>query len=130
MAEQERQYATAGSRSNEDDGMADHARELRREFSPSKLNETLDEAVRERPMLDHVLDLGIVGRAVAIGAVGALILWILVGSGAAAIALVLLFLGSWYVLAQLSFDRRRRTRPFGASDDAEDADGQAGADAA
>jgi Flp pilus assembly protein TadB len=110
--------------------MADHARELRREFSPSKLNETLDEAVRERPMLDHVLDLGIVGRAVAIGAVGALILWILVGPGAAAIALVLLFLGSWYVLAQLSFDRRRRTRPFGASDDAEDADGQAGADAA
>ena len=119
MDEQQRAAATAGSR-DDDPGLSDHARELKREFSTAKLSESLDEAVKERPLLDHLLDMGIVLRAVAIGAIGALILWLLIGPGAAAVALVVLFLGSWYGLAQRSYDQRRPTRPAHDPDDTEE----------
>ena len=122
MADQQQVAERADSTPHDDEGIADHARELRREFSPSRLNESLDEVVKERPMLDHLLDLGIVARAVAIGAAGALILWLLVGPASAALALVVLFLGSWYVLAQRSFDRRRKTLPFDGDGERDDAD--------
>lgn len=120
MDERQRAPETAGSEQDEEPGLGDHARELKREFSTAKLSETLDEAVKERPLLDHLLDIGIVLRAVAIGVIGALILWLLIGPGAAAVALVVLFLGSWYGLAQRSYDQRRPTRPAHDRDDSEE----------
>ena len=52
----------------------------------------------------------------------ALILLLLVGPASAAIALLVLFLGSWRVLAQRSYDRRRKTRPVDGADEPDDTD--------
>ncbi|MEA2375961.1 MAG: hypothetical protein QOD53_2424 [Thermoleophilaceae bacterium] len=122
MDEEQREPETMEPEKDDDAGLGDHARELRSEFSPDKLNESLEEAVKERPLLDHLLDLGIVAQAVAIGVIGALILWLLIGPGAAAVALVVLFLGSWYGLAQRSYDKRRPTQPADDEDEDEDTD--------
>ncbi|HEX8074465.1 MAG TPA: hypothetical protein VF545_05740 [Thermoleophilaceae bacterium] len=122
MAEQGQEAERPERERADDPGLGEHARELRREFSPAKLNESLEEAVEEQPLLDHLLDLGVVARAVAIGVVAGLVLWLLVGPGAAAIALVVLFLGSWYGLAQLQYDRRRPTRA--ADGDADEDEGE------
>lgn len=105
---------------DDDASLGDHARELREEFSPSKLNESLEEKVRERPLLDHLLDLAVVGRAVIIAVVVALIAYLLLGPVAAAILLVLVFFGTWYGLANRSYEQRRETQPANGDDDEED----------
>jgi Flp pilus assembly protein TadB len=74
-------------------------------------NEKLEKTVRDKPILQHVLDLRIVGRAVAAGVVAALLFWLLVGPATAGFALLLVFFGSWFVLARLSHDRRRESEP-------------------
>jgi hypothetical protein len=103
-------------------GVGEQARALKDDLSTANLNESLEEAVSDRPLLGHLLDLRIVVRAVAIAVIVALLAWLLIGPGAAAIALVLLYFGSWYVLAQMSYSRRRPTRPADG-DDREGADG-------
>jgi Flp pilus assembly protein TadB len=107
---------------DDDASLGDHARELRREFSPAKANEKLEEVVKEKPLLDHLLDLGIVARAVAIAAVVALILWLLIGPGSAAIALVVVFAGAWYGLAQRSYNKRRPTKAADRDEDEDEED--------
>jgi flagellar biosynthesis/type III secretory pathway M-ring protein FliF/YscJ len=72
-------------------------------------NAKLEETVHEKPFLQHLLDFGIVAKAVAIGLVGALIMLILVGPASAGFVLLLLFFGSWFALARVSYDRRRET---------------------
>jgi hypothetical protein len=111
---------------NVDMSPGEAARELKREFSPARANEKLEEVVKEKPLLDHLLDLGIVARAVAAAAVVALILWLLIGPGSAAIGLVVVFLATWYGLAQRSYNKRRPTKPAdeqGEDEDEEDDDG-------
>jgi hypothetical protein len=81
---------------------------------PARLNENLESAVRERPLLTHLLDLRIVARAVAIAAVVALLLWLIAGPALAAIGLLVAYFGGWYALASLSYDRRRASRPASA----------------
>jgi len=43
--------------------------------------------------------------------ISAMIVWLLIGPGAAAVILLLVFFGGWLMLARLSYDRRRETRP-------------------
>ena len=90
-------------------GMRDHARALRDDLAPSKVDEKLQEVAEERPKTKHLLDFSIVGKALLAAVVTALVLWLLFSAQLAAIALVVVFIGTWLLLAQLSYDRRRET---------------------
>jgi Flp pilus assembly protein TadB len=74
-------------------------------------NETLEKTVREKPFLQHVLDLRLVMRAVAFALVAALVIWLLVGPASAGFMLLLVFFASWFVLARVDYDRRRESEP-------------------
>ena len=76
-----------------------------------RLNQRLENVVEERPALWHVLDLQIVTRAVVAALISAMIVWLLIGPAAAAVVLLLVFFGGWLMLARVSYDRRRETRP-------------------
>jgi Flp pilus assembly protein TadB len=95
-----------------DMGIAEQARHLRGDLSTGRMEERLEQAMSERPILAHLLDLRIVLRAVILCVIGALIAWILFGPAAAAIAIVLLFFLGWWGFAQSSYDRRRETQPI------------------
>lgn len=134
QAEQEEREAEQGGREDQDDddgrppeveqevdmSPREVAGELRRDFSPARANEKLEEVVKDKPLLDHLLDLGIVARAVAAAAIVALILWLLIGPGAAAIGLVLVFAGTWYGLAQRSYNKRRPTKAADKDEEEDD----------
>ena len=83
---------------------------LRDELSPDRVEKKLQEVVEERPKAKHLLDFAIVGKAVLIAVVVALLLWLIFSPQLAGIALIVVFLGAWLGLAQLSYDRRRKTR--------------------
>ncbi|HKP91567.1 MAG TPA: hypothetical protein VJT75_16495 [Thermoleophilaceae bacterium] len=85
-------------------------------------NEKLEPVVEERPFLEHVLDLGIVLRAVAFGAVAALLMWLLVGPATAGFMLLFVFFASWFVLARVSYDKRRETQA--ADEEQDEGEGQ------
>jgi Flp pilus assembly protein TadB len=74
-------------------------------------NEKLEKTVREKPFLQHALDLRIVARAVAFAFVAMLVMWLLVGPASAGFMLLLVFFGSWFVLARVDYDRRRESEP-------------------
>ena len=88
----------------------EQAQALREDLAPARMEEKLSEVIEERPKAKHLLDFTIVGKAVLAAVVVALILWLIFSPQLAAIALVLVFLGTWLGLAQLSYDRRRPTR--------------------
>jgi hypothetical protein len=83
-------------------------------MTPERLDERIENAVSERPLLAHALDMRVVTRAVAIAAVVAILLWVIAGPALAAIGLLLAYFGSWFVLSRLSYDRRRGSRPADA----------------
>ena len=76
-----------------------------------RLNQRLEGFVEERPAMWHVLDLEVVTRAVVAALISAMIVWLLIGPAAAAVVLLLVFFGGWLLLARLSYERRRETRP-------------------
>ena len=101
----------------ESPSLREQASALKEDWKPSRLEETLEEAASDRPMVKHLLDFGIVIRALAIAAVVTLVLLLLASAALAAIGLVVVFFGSWLLLARLSYDRRRETRDAGDGDD-------------
>jgi membrane protein implicated in regulation of membrane protease activity len=74
-------------------------------------NDKLEESVRENPFLQHLLDMRLVVRAVAAGVVAAVLFWLLVGPATAGFALLLVFFATWFVLARVSYDKRRESEP-------------------
>ena len=76
-----------------------------------ELNQKLETAVRDRPALWHVLDLRVVTRAVIAAFIAAVVFWLLIGPAAAAVILLLVYFGGWALLARVSYDRRRETKP-------------------
>ncbi len=94
----------------EDPSAGEQARALKEEFSPARVEESLERAVEEQPMLRHLLAWDVVLKAVAVAVVVALILLLLASAAVAAIALLVVFFGGWLLLARLSYDRRRATR--------------------
>ena len=122
MAEQaqtEQSQEDQAQHSQEDPSLRDQARALKEDWKPEHFQEQLDDAVSERPMVRHLLDFGIVLRAVAIAAVVTIVLLIVTSAAFAAIGLVVVFFGSWLLLARLSYDQRRETRE---ADDVADGD--------
>src|SRR5918997_6530649 len=91
-------------------GMREQAQALREDLAPDRIEQKLEEVIEERPKAKHLLDFSIVGKAVLAAVVVALILWLIFSPQLAAIALVVVFLGVWLGMAQLSYDKRRETR--------------------
>jgi hypothetical protein len=92
------------------EGLGAQARALKQDVSPAKVEQKLQEVVEERPKARFLLDFSIVAKALVAAVVVAAILWLLVSAQLAAIALVVVFVGGWLLMAQLSYDRRRETR--------------------
>jgi hypothetical protein len=94
----------------EDQGFGAQARALKDDLSADKVERKLQEVVEERPKARFLLDFSIVAKALVAAVVVAGVLWLLVSAQIAALALVVVFVGGWLLLAQLSYDRRRETR--------------------
>ena len=92
------------------EGLGAQARALKEDMAPARVEEKLQEVVRERPKARFLLDFSIVAKALVAAVVVAAILWLLASAQIAAIALVVVFVGGWLLMAQLGYDRRRETR--------------------
>lgn len=99
---------------------------LRDEFAPDRVEEKLQEVIEERPKARHLLDFSIVLKALAAAVVVAALLWLIVSAQVAGIALIVVFLGTWLGMAQLSYDKRRETRDARESDPEPESSGYAG----
>jgi hypothetical protein len=80
---------------------------MAREVSPRKLEPKLEEAVQNQPLLEKLLSFNVLGKAVAVGPVVALILFVLLSPVLAGIGLLLAFFVSWYAFAATAADRVR-----------------------
>ena len=101
-----------------DTGLREQARAMRKDLAPDRIEDKLAEVIEERPKAKYLLDFSIVGKAVLAAVVVAALL-LLISPKLAAIALVVVFLGTWLILAQVGYDRRRETRDPDADPDAE-----------
>jgi len=97
-------------------------REVRDQARQSEINPKLEEAVQNQPLAPHLLDFKVVLKALAIGAVVALILFLLVSPMFAGVGLLLVFFGAWFGLATLSYGKAEERREAEKSDDEEDED--------
>jgi hypothetical protein len=97
-------------------------REVRDQARPSEINPKLEEAVENQPLAPHLLDFKVVLKALAIGAVVALILFLLVSPMFAGVGLLLVFFGAWFGLATLSYGKAEERREAEKNDDEEDED--------
>jgi hypothetical protein len=88
--------------------------------APEDLNERLEQAVAERPLTKHLIDMRILLRAVAIAAVLTIICFFLLSPILAAVVLVLSFFASWVLMALHSYEQRRPTRAAEGEDEDED----------
>jgi hypothetical protein len=100
--------------------MREGAREVARQARPSEINPKLEEAVQNQPLLPHLLSFKVVAAAIAIGAVFALVLFLLVSPMMAGVALMIFFFGSWFGLATLSYARAQDRRSSSDDEDSDD----------
>jgi hypothetical protein len=96
-------------------------REMREELRPGDVKPKLEEAVQNQPLLPHLLSFPVVLKALAIGAVVAVILFVLVSPLFAGVGLLFAFFGSWFGLATLSYgkaaDREKEEKAEEEEDD-------------
>jgi uncharacterized membrane protein len=98
------------------------AREVRDQARPSEINPKLEEAVQNQPLLPHLLSFNVVLKALAIGAVVALILFLLVSPMFAGVGLILVFFGAWFGLATLSYGKAEERREAEKKSDEDEED--------
>ena len=125
MAEEGHSENAEEVQSDRGTGLGDQARALKEDLAPARLKHELEEAIEDQPMARQLLSIEIVLRAAAVAAVVALLIWLIVGARLAAIALVVVFLGTWLVWSRVSYDQRRRTRPAdGEESEGEESEGE------
>src|SRR5215204_73558 len=90
--------------------MREGARDVAHQARPSEINPKLEEAVQNQPLLPHLLSFRVVGIALAIAAVFAVILFLLASPMIAGVALVLAFFGAWFALAALDYGKADEAR--------------------
>jgi hypothetical protein len=103
------------------EGLGDGVRQLREDVSREKIESRLDDAVTERPLIRHLLDMRIVVTALLIAAALTLIVSVLLSPKLGALVLVVSFGAAWVILATRQYNRRQPTTPedAGEDDDAE-----------
>jgi len=89
------------------EGLGEGVRTMAREVSPSKLNPKLEEVVQSQPLLEQLLSFKVLGKAVAVAAVVAIVFYFLLSPILAGVGLVLAFFVSWYAFAAKGADRVR-----------------------
>jgi hypothetical protein len=99
--------------------LGDGVRQLREDVSRDKLESRLDDAVAERPLVRHLLDMRVVVKALLIAAVLTLIVSVLLSPKLGALVLVVSFGAAWFITATRQYDRRRPTTPADADEDDE-----------
>jgi hypothetical protein len=97
--------------------LRDGFREVRDQARPSELNPKLEEAVQNQALLPHLLSLEVVLKALAIGAVTALILFVLISPIFAGIGLMVAFFGAWFGLATISYGKAEERRTAEQNED-------------
>ena len=106
----------------ESQGFGEGVRTMAKQASPSAIEPKLEEAMEKQPLLPHILDLRVVLTAGAIAAVVALILTILFAPALGGLGLLITFFGSWFLLANRSYEKRRPTQEAEESSDEESDD--------
>ena len=99
------------------EGLGEGVRQMREDLSRDKIEGRLDDAVTERPLVKHLLDIRIVARALLIAAVLTLIVSLLLSPKLGALVLVVSFGVAWFVMANKQYNRRRPTKPADADDE-------------
>jgi Flp pilus assembly protein TadB len=102
--------------------MREGLQEVRDQARPSEINPKLEEAVQNQPLLPHLLSFNVVLKALAIGAVVALILFLLVSPLFAGVGLLIAFFGAWFGLATLSYGKAADREEAKSDDDEDDED--------
>jgi uncharacterized membrane protein len=105
-----------------DTSLREGFREVRDQARPSEINPKLEEAVQNQPLLPHLLSFNVVLKALAIGAVVALILFLLVSPMFAGVGLILVFFGAWFGLATLSYGKAEERREAEKKSDEDEED--------
>jgi hypothetical protein len=98
------------------EGLGEGVRQLREDVSRDKIESKLDDAVSERPVTKHLLDMRIVAKALLIAAVLTLIVSLLLSPKLGALVLVVAFGALWFGLASRDYNSRKRTKPADADD--------------
>ena len=94
-------------------------REVRDQARPSEINPKLEEAVQNQPLLPHLLSFDVVLKAVAIGAVVALVLFLIASPMIAGLGLLVSFFAAWIGLATYSYGKASERAEAARSDDDE-----------
>jgi Flp pilus assembly protein TadB len=102
------------------EGLGEGVRQMREDVSRDKIEGRLDDAVSDRPLVRHLLDLRIVVKALLIAAVLTLIVSLLLSPKLGALVLVVAFGAAWFIMANKQYNRRRPTKPAGEDDDSSD----------
>src|SRR3954471_24490690 len=93
------------------EGIKEGAHEMRENVSRDNIESKLDDAVSDRPLVKHLLDLRNVLKGVAVAAVLCLIVSLLLSPKLGALVLVLGFGIAWVAFAAKDYNRRRPTKP-------------------
>ena len=98
-------------------GLREGKDEIRHEVSRDKLEGKLQEQISERPVVPHLLDWRVLGRAVAIAAILCAIFSLLLSPKFGAVVLILAFAASWALIAARQYNRRRPTEAVGEEEE-------------
>ena len=105
--------------------LKDGVRTVANEVRPSEINPKLEEAMQNKPLLPHLVNMRNVLLAAAIGLVVALILFILMSPMMAGVGLLIVFFGAWFGLATRDYgqaDAAREERQSRNRDEDDDGD--------
>ena len=109
-----------------DETLRDGVRTVAQQARPSELNPKLEEAMQNKPLLPHLVDMRNVLIAAAIAAVVAVILLLLISPMMAGLGLLVAFFAAWFGLALRDYgratERREARRDADADEDAADDD--------
>ena len=99
------------------EGVREGIDEMRENVSRDNIEGKLDDAVSDRPLVKHLLDLRNVLKGLAVAAVLTLIVSLLLSPKLGAIVLVIAFGIAWVAFSASEYNKRRPTKP--ADDDDE-----------
>jgi Flp pilus assembly protein TadB len=87
--------------------MREGLRTIAHEARPSELEPKLEEAMRNQPLLPHIVEPRNVLRAAAIGLGVALLLYLIFSPMLAALGLIVAFFAAWWVLVARGYEKKR-----------------------
>ena len=88
-----------------DETLRDGVRTVAQQARPSEINPTLEEAMQNQPLLPHLIDMRNALIAAGVGAVVALILFLLMSPMLAGVGLLIVFFATWIGLALRDYGR-------------------------